>query len=120
MGFARSWGFAALEVVNLFGRISPSPAVLRRLQEPVGPANDHWIAERLEACDAVWLGWGNGGLWGDRHRQVLQLVGAAARPVGCIGHTAAGQPRHPLYAPALSAWRPWAPAPGLRHPGGVF
>lgn len=117
-GFARGWGFGALEVVNLFGRISPSPAVLKRLAEPVGTENDRWIAERLAACDAVWLGWGNGGLWRDRHREVEALIGAIAaqKPVGCIGCTAAAQPRHPLYAPAASAWRPWAQPANLSHP----
>ncbi len=116
--FARSWGFGALEVVNLFARISASPAVLRRLEEPVGLENDRWIAERLERCDAVWLGWGNGGLWRDRHRHVLQLIAAeaAVKPVGCIGLTAAGQPRHPLYAAAATAWRPWAQLANLSHP----
>jgi hypothetical protein len=117
-GFARRWGFASLEVVNLFGRISASPAVLRRLPDPVGVENDRWIAERLKACDAVWLGWGNGGLWRARQREVLQLIRAmaATTPVGCIGVTAAGQPRHPLYAPADSAWRPWGQGSSLRHP----
>jgi hypothetical protein len=117
-GFARGWGFGSLEVVNLFGRITASPAVLRRLPEPVGEQNDRWIAEGLSACDAVWLGWGNGGLWRDRHQEVLQLISdtAATVPVGCIGFTAAGQPRHPLYAPAASEWRPWATGSTLRHP----
>jgi hypothetical protein len=29
-GFARAWGYGALEVLNLFARISVSPALLRR------------------------------------------------------------------------------------------
>lgn len=117
-GFARRWGYGSLEVVNLFARISASPAVLGRLEEPVGAATNRWISERLVACDGVWLGWGNGGLWRDRHQEVLLLIEAlaAAKPVGCIGLTAAGQPRHPLYAAAGTPWRPWANPANLSHP----
>lgn len=117
-GFARHWGFAALEVVNLFARVSPRPADLRRLAEPVGGENDRWIAARLRACDRVWLGWGNGGRWRGRDRRVLALIRTGVPPaaVGCIGVTAAGQPRHPLYAPAATRWVRWAEPAGLSHP----
>ena len=30
LGFAQRWGYGSLEVLNLFARVSPSPAVLRR------------------------------------------------------------------------------------------
>ncbi|MCS5705927.1 DUF1643 domain-containing protein [Synechococcus sp. FGCU-3] len=118
MGFARGWDYEALEVVNLFARITSSPSVLKRPDQPVGAENDRWIEERLGACDAVWLGWGNGGLWRDRHLAVLQLMDAKAsgKPVGCIGRTNAGQPRHPLYTPGATAWRPWAEPANLSHP----
>ena len=47
--FARDWGYGGLEVVNLFARISASPAVLRRSADPVGPENDRWLEQRLRA-----------------------------------------------------------------------
>ena len=104
--FARAWGYGSLEVLNLFARISASPAVLRRCADPVGAANDAWLDERLRALPAraaVWLGWGNGGAWRDRDRQVLALLGqvlpAANGPALLVlGFTASGRPRHPLYA----------------------
>jgi hypothetical protein len=36
-------------VLNLFSRISPSPAVLRRTGDPVGARTDEWICNRLTA-----------------------------------------------------------------------
>jgi hypothetical protein len=120
LGFAQAWGFGALEVINLFSRISASPAVLRRSREPVGGANDAWMRARVASLrpgDAVWLGWGNGGGWRDRDREVLELLqGAlpAETPLLALALTAAGQPRHPLYAPAA------AQPLRLLHPGDVL
>lgn len=120
IGFAQAWGFGSLEVLNLFSRITASPAVLRRSREPVGGRNDAWLSERLASLrpgDAVWLGWGNGGRWQQRDQQVLALL-RHGLPAGvsllALALTAAGQPRHPLYAPAA------AQPQRLQHPGEVL
>ena len=117
-GFARRWGYGSLEVLNLFARISASPALLRRSHDPVGADNDHWLRQRLQQVPAaLWLGWGNGGHWRDRDQQVLALIADSApagRPLLALALTASGQPRHPLYAPAA------AQPLQLQHPGGVF
>lgn len=123
LGFADRWGYGALEVLNLFARISPAPAVLRRAADPVGPANDGWLQARLAAqpLAPLWLGWGNHGVWRGRARLVLHLLdlsGGRQRAVFCLGLTAGGQPRHPLYLPATAAplqWC-WQARPGLGHP----
>jgi hypothetical protein len=114
LGFARRWGHGSLTVVNLFARISPNPAALRRCADPIGPANDGWIRRALAealtgpAPASLWLGWGNGGRWRGRDRQVLELLAAAgaSRSLLALGLTAAGQPRHPLYAPAIASLQP--------------
>ena len=116
LGFARAWGFGCLEVVNLFARCSPSPAVLRRSSDPVGAENNQWLQRSVAAADALWLGWGNGGVWRQRDQQVLDLLAPQLRadtPLLAVGLTASGQPRHPLYAPAA------AQPLRLQHPGAV-
>lgn len=118
VGFAHSWGYGGLEVLNLFARISPSPAVLRRAADPVGSETDAWIAARLAAQPAapLWLGWGNQGTWRGRDRAIGEWL--QGRRCFSLGRTAGGQPRHPLYLPASSQPAPWHwPQPGsLGHP----
>lgn len=113
--FAQDWGFGGLEVVNLFSAVATSPRLLRRLTDPVGAHTDGWIRQRALAprLEAIWLGWGNQGVWGRRDRQVLDLLRAVVpgKPLLAIGATRQGQPRHPLYARAALSWQPWSPAP---------
>jgi len=136
IGFARGWGYSELVVVNLFARISPSPAVLRRVQDPVGASNDAQLRGWLErwarqpAID-LWCGWGGSGTCRGRDQQVLTwLLGSwterlqrypDAAPPLCIGHTRGGQPRHPLYASAGLTLQPfiWAGAESIGHPEGT-
>ncbi len=127
-GFARAWGYGALEVLNLFSRISPSPAVLRRAADPVGGETDTWIRARLAAQPGVplWLGWGNQGSWAGRDLVVLAQLQPRSAPAGggrpclCLGVTASGRPCHPLYLAGdrrPQTWR-WPPPAPLGHPEG--
>ena len=36
LGFARTWGFGAMDVVNLFAYCTAQPAVLRQVNDPIG------------------------------------------------------------------------------------
>ncbi len=112
-GFARSWGFGALEVVNLFAWRSTSPAALQSAKDPVGPANDAAILDAHACCGQTVLAWGNHGAHLNRDREVRLLLDGDASVVH-FGLTGAGQPRHPLYiradAPRLSATAMLRPA----------
>jgi hypothetical protein len=125
LGFARRWGYGALEVLNLFARVSPSPAVLRRAADPVGADSDDWICRRLGVHPeaTLWLGWGNQGAWRERDRGVLALLHQhpkfqAHDHLWALGLTAAGQPRHPLYVAGDVALQPlaWRNPQALGHP----
>lgn len=113
MGFAQAWGYGSVRVLNLFGRITSNPALLKRCDDPVGSENDRWLRYGLAASGdgkarvdpaAVWLGWGNQGRWRGRDQQLLALLQEAPTPLPllALGLTTQGQPRHPLYAPAQS------------------
>jgi hypothetical protein len=99
LGFARAWGFGALEVVNLFAWRATDPRELRRAHDPVGPRNDHVIAEAAGRSHAVIAAWGNHGALAGRDRRVAALL-APHRPRRLGGLTAAVAPRHPLYVAA--------------------
>ncbi|MCW5853304.1 MAG: DUF1643 domain-containing protein [Anaerolineae bacterium] len=100
LGFARAWGYGRLDVVNLFAYRTPSPAVLRRARDPVGPDNDATLVEVTRPADLVVVGWGNGGRWLGRDVAVRRLL--ARLPLTCLGLTKLGQPRHPLYVRSTS------------------
>ena len=103
LGFARSWGFGALAVGNLFAFRTPSPRTLRSAPKPVGTQNDQWLLRlRAESALAV-AAWGNHGRYLGRGETVQSLL-----PVlHILGTTQLGEPRHPLYLPARTEPVPW-------------
>jgi hypothetical protein len=100
IGFSRAWGYAAMEVVNLYALRTPEPRVLRRHPDPVGPDNDEWIARASRRAAEIVLAWGAFAWAGERAELVRVLVSRCNRPMSSLGRTAHGHPRHPLYASA--------------------
>ena len=96
MRFAREAGFGQLIVANLFAFRTPSPRLLRRAADPVGPENDRWLQQLSVEASATVAAWGNDGTFLHRDRAVLELLRAPL----CLGVTKRGQPKHPLYVPA--------------------
>jgi len=96
-GFARDWGFARLDVVNLFALRTRHPSVLVRRRAPVGPLNDTFIRDCAWAADLVIAAWGNHGSHRGRDGQVLTLLRGLHVPIYCLKTNNSGQPRHPLY-----------------------
>lgn len=97
MGFARSWGYDGLWVANIFALRSTDPKSLARHADPVGRHNDAWIRGMARHANCVVAAWGDGGRLHSRAVQVAAWLGGNAR---CLGVTALGEPRHPLYVPA--------------------
>ncbi len=104
MGFARSWGCARLEVVNLFAWRATKPADLRRAASPIGPDNDAVLASLVGRADLLVACWGVHGAWRDRGAQVRAAVSG---PWRCLGRTRDGHPRHPLYLRKDSPLQPY-------------
>jgi hypothetical protein len=97
-GFARDWGFGAMDVVNLFALRSTYPEMLKKARDPVGPENDAVLLEAVKGSDLVVAAWGiHGRLYG-RDLEVQKLL-ASKGDLHCIGTTKAGAPLHPLHQP---------------------
>lgn len=96
--FARRWKFGSIAMANLFAFRSTSPEALRASENPVGPANDRWIARLVEESGGVLAAWGNGGSLMGRDR----VVRAKLPKLLSLGFTKSGQPRHPLYVAAAT------------------
>jgi len=101
IGYAKTFGFMFLEVVNLFAYRSTSPDVLYGMSRDVavGPDNDRHIAETCNASRLIVCAWGNHGLLFNRAGDVLSLIRAqqGANPMALKINRASGQPAHPLY-----------------------
>ncbi|MEM8834675.1 MAG: DUF1643 domain-containing protein [Planctomycetota bacterium] len=102
-GFARRMGAGSLEVVNIFAYRATDPrdlhAAYARGDDIVGPRNDRAIVRALRRAEFAVLAWGGHGGLGGRAAEVLQLLdrrGLLER-CSCLGTTASGEPRHPLY-----------------------
>lgn len=103
IGFAKSWGYGSLNVVNLFAFRATDPRDLLAATDPVGPRNDAFLHDYLPVSVAAW---GAHKLAVARARQVMQAF--AGRPLlWCLGVTKDGHPRHPLYVRADAPLIPW-------------
>lgn len=88
IGFARSWGFGQLEVLNICAYRATDPRRLFAAKDPVGPENASHLRAATENAAMIVAAWGN-------HGRGLNW------PLfrGCVhnlGLTKLGQPRHPL------------------------
>lgn len=100
IGYAKAWGYTELAVANLFALRSVVPAKLYDITvaDPVGPDNDHWIAEEAARADLIVCAWGSHGRLADRDRSVMDILRGRGRIAPyALGLTKDGQPRHPLY-----------------------
>ena len=94
---ARTLGFGAFRVTNIFAYRATDPKVMRSVVDPVGPGNDAAILESAVWADSIVCAWGNHGLHRDRGAIVADLLLQTGVPLLHLGLTGQGQPRHPLY-----------------------
>lgn len=103
IGLAKSWGYGAIEVVNLYAYRSTDPdamidATLIRKVNIVGPDNDRHIREALTRSSLVVAAWGTHKAVLARNATVLDILGTTH----AIRVTKDGHPGHPLYVPSNS------------------
>lgn len=105
-GFAKSWGFGRLEVVNLCAYRATDPTDLWDADEPTGPGNDAHILEVCRSVEQVVCAWGNHAPW-PRAREVIGLLVDNHVPLHVLCFTKLGNPAHPLRLRADLQPRPW-------------
>jgi hypothetical protein len=116
IGFAQTWGFGSVGVVNLFAYRSTDWHELSRAANPVGPDNDFYLNQAVHGTNLVMAAWGNHGALAQQSSRVLSRID---RPIHCLGFTRTGQPRHPLCVDGRVQPVPMSREAGSGEPGGV-
>jgi hypothetical protein len=99
MGFARREGAGGIVVANLFAFRATSPADMLAAADPFGPDNEGHLIEIGAASVATKMpivcAWGSHG--DGLESRAIDLFQRQGARLMCLGKTASGQPRHPLY-----------------------
>ena len=97
VGFAKSWGYGALCMTNIFAWRDTDPAGMKASDDPVGTDNDAWLIRCAAGAGVVVAAWGNHGMFRGRDAAVAKLLTGVGPGLSCLAVTQAGQPQHPLY-----------------------
>lgn len=95
MGFARDWGYQELTVVNLFAYRTPSPTVLKRCKDPVGPGNRRALRAACQSATMIVAAWGTQGEYLKQSHKLSRIW--KRYELFCFSLTKNGHPVHPLY-----------------------
>jgi len=106
-GFARSWGYARMSVVNLFSYVTSDPRVLALGGRTTTSKDDEYLLAASSSADLVVAGWGVHGVLSGRSQAVRRLLKEACIDLWAFGITKNGEPRHPLYLPYSSTLSPF-------------
>jgi len=107
-GFAESFGYEGIVVLNLYAYRATDPRELKKLslEEAIGKYNKGWWQHYLRE-EKVICGWGN-----NADKRVVESFWQFCQNNGvqtyCLGVTKNNQPKHPLYLKAdtqLIEWR---------------
>lgn len=108
MGFADSWGFGAITVVNVFAYRATDPRTLLKVEAPVGPDNAEHIQRVIETHPTIIAAWGASFPKPLYPAVEATTVRLRSRPnVHILGLTRDGHPRHPLYLKATTKPSLW-------------
>ncbi|MCE8523435.1 DUF1643 domain-containing protein [Ruegeria pomeroyi] len=110
---ARTLGFGAFQVTNIFAWRDTDPRKMRAAADPVGPENDAAILAGTEWADQIVAAWGTHGTHLDRGPAVERLLRGTGLPLFHLGLTKDGHPKHPLYIGYAQQPALW-PEPGTR------
>lgn len=94
---ARTLGFGAFRVTNIFAWRDTDPRNMRAAKDPTGPENDAAIVQSCGWADQIICGWGTHGEHNNRGPEVAMLLEKTGKPLFHLGLTKAGHPKHPLY-----------------------
>jgi hypothetical protein len=102
IGFAKSWGFGSLTVLNLFAYRATNPKELLLQADPVGPLNGSFLHSAFQTSSPIICAWGNSSIVDRLLKQVknyFPLYAAKLERLAYLDLSVNGTPKHPLYLP---------------------
>jgi len=100
IGFAKSWKFDGMAMINLFAFRETYPRKIELVSDPVGEFNDEALIRVSSVCARTVCCWGTHGAYRGRGSVVRNLLGSHQRPLYHFGLTKDAHPKHPLYLKA--------------------
>lgn len=94
-GFAKSWGYRWVAMLNLFAFRATKPADMFKELAPIGAENDYWLNKICTDAPLIIAALGTKGDHLGRASQVCRMFSMC-----CLRTTKEGHPEHPLYMPA--------------------
>lgn len=99
IAFAKSWGYGAMCMTNLFAFRATDPKQMMKKENLADIDNQHHILSCGSEAAIVVAAWGVNGTFACRDLTVKQWLSQAKIPVFHLGLTKEGHPKHPLYLP---------------------
>jgi len=101
ISFAKREGYGGIIVMNLFAFRATSPDNMKDATDPFGPDLLDHIGEMFDYATLhrtpILAAWGAHGIYKSAEKEMKQLAKRSGVDLVCLGKTAAGHPRHPLY-----------------------
>ena len=94
---ARTLGYGAFQVTNIFAWRDTDPKNMRKAKSPVGPANEATLIAGADWADDIVAAWGAHGDHLGQGVAMGDLLHGTGKPLFHLGLTKAGHPKHPLY-----------------------
>lgn len=105
IAFAKSWGYGAVRLVNLFSWVDPYPVGMLSASHPVGADNERYIISGAKESDLIVAVWGNDGSYQGRDLAVKQMLKGR---LNALQLNKNGSPSHPLFLRKDLQPFPWA------------
>ncbi len=100
IGFAKSWGYGGIYVVNLFSLRATNPKDLLTAPFVVGVENEKWIRRMSCLAHLVVCAWGNGSIVDKLQKRLdhnWKPLSWIDKPLHYLELSNNGTPKHPLY-----------------------
>ena len=94
---ARTLGYGAFGVCNIFAYRAMDPKEMRAQSDPIGPENDISINAAAAWATHIVCAWGTHGAHLNRGLEIARILRTQPKPLMHLGLSIADHPKHPLY-----------------------